>query len=102
MQSFWQQTTNCIYNLFIFKKYYSKIENRFLSIKEMMEVERVVRSAHYDGKKYEELGVDVVENSAEEILDLVVEMNDRIDGIWIETIEDIELQKKYQFIFNQW
>ena len=90
------------YNLFIFKKYYSKIENRFLSIKEMMEVERVVRSAHYDGKKYEELGVDVVENSAEEILDLVVEMNDRIDGIWIETIEDIELQKKYQFIFNQW
>lgn len=86
-------------NLYIFKKYYLKTENRFLSIKEMMKVEKEVR---YNGCLYEKFHVEVVENSEEEILDLAIEMNARIDGKWKEEKEDIELQKKYQRIYKEW
>ena len=46
--------------------------------------------------------IEVVENSAEEILDLVTEMNARLDGEWNETEEDIELQNKFQELYKQW
>lgn len=87
------------HNLLIFKKYFSKNENRFLSVKEMMEIEKKVK---YNGNLYEQYGIEVVENSEEEILDLVMEMNARLDGEWIETPEDIELQEKYQRIYKEW
>lgn len=86
-------------NLYIFKKYFSKKENRFLTVKEMMQIEKKVK---YNGTLYEQYGIEVIENSAEEILDLVMEMNAKIDGEWIETIEDIELQKRYQMIYKEW
>lgn len=89
-------------NLYIFKKYYSKTKKRFLSLKEMMEVDRIAPHGHDITEKHAELNVEVIENSAEEILDLVMEMNARIDGEWIETKEDIELQNKYQRIRKQW
>ncbi len=87
------------HNLLIFKKYYLKSEGRFLSIKEMMKIEAEVR---YDGNKYAEYGIEVIENSAEETLDLVMEMNERLDGKWKETREDIALQDKFQSIYKEW
>lgn len=87
------------FNLFIFKKYYIKSENRFLSIKEMMQAEKKCR---YDGHKYAELGIEMIENSAEEILDLVAEMNERLDGKWVETTEDVDLQRQFQTICAEW
>jgi len=95
----WGSSPQNSQNLFIFKKYYKKDENRFLSIKEMMEIEKKVT---YYGQRYKKFGIEVVENSAEEILDLTMEMNARIDGEWIETPEDIELQKKYRIILEEW
>lgn len=89
-------------NLFIFKKYYKEREHKFLSIKEMMQIDKKVRHTGYDGNKYADLGIKLIENSAEEILDLVMEMNQRLDGEWMDTPEDIELQKKYQTIFKEW
>lgn len=86
-------------NLFIFKKYYSKTEKRFLSIREMMKIEK---KCGYFGEKYAEEQIEIVENTAEEILDLVKEMNERIDGTWVETEEDIKLRNQYRNIFNQW
>lgn len=86
-------------NLRIFKKYYSLKENRFLSIREMMQIEK---KCTFYGNKYAELEIEMVENSSEEILDLVKEMNSRLDGEWRDTEEDVELQKKYQAIFNEW
>lgn len=86
-------------NLFIFKKYYYKPEKRFLSIREMMKVEK---KCGYFGGKYAEEHIEIVENTAEEILDLVMEMNERIDGTWIETKEDIQLRSQYRNIFDKW
>ena len=64
-----------------------------------MEIEKKVK---YNGNLYVQYGIEVIENSAEEILDLVMEMNARIDGKWIETVEDIKLQEKYQRIYKEW
>ena len=40
--------------------------------------------------------IEVVKNSAEEITEVVLEMNQRIDGTWVETDEDIELQDRFK------
>ncbi len=90
------------HNLYIFKKYYLISENRFLTIKEMMQIDKKIKRGKYDGHLYEKYGIEVVENSEEEILDLVMEMNSRIDGEWIETAEEIELQEKYKTIYREW
>lgn len=80
-------------HLLIFKKFYSLKHNRFLNLKEMVGVQY---NLPYDGGySYEKQGVKLVDNTAEEIKDVVVEMNERIDGSWVETEMDIELQKMY-------
>ncbi len=86
-------------DIIIFKKYYSKHEKRFLSLTEMAEIDMKVNCCT---KGYEDLGIEVVENSAEEILDLTIEMNARLDGEWVDTEEDIDQQKKYQDIYQEW
>ena len=40
--------------------------------------------------------VEIVKNTAEEITEVVLEMNQRIDGTWVETDEDIELQDRFK------
>ena len=40
--------------------------------------------------------IEIIKNSAEEITEVVLEMNQRLDGIWIETEEDIELQNRFK------
>ena len=95
----WSALPHNTNDLVILKKYYKRDENRFLSVREMMQVDRKVACI---GQRYNKLGIEVIENSAEEILDLVMEMNARIDGEWIETSEDIELQKKFQNVVEEW
>lgn len=99
----WGSHPQNVQSLYIFKKYYSKVNKRFLSINEMIEVDNIVAACGREiDKKYAELGIELIENSAEEILDLVMEMNARLDGEWIDTEEDLEMQKKYHSIFEQW
>jgi len=43
-------------------------------------------------------GVEFVDNSSDEILELVREMNQRLDGEWTEAPEDEELQQRYRAI----
>jgi putative glycosyltransferase (TIGR04372 family) len=40
--------------------------------------------------------IQIVKNTAEEITEVVLEMNQRIDGTWVETDEDIELQERFK------
>ena len=40
--------------------------------------------------------LEIVKNTAEEITEVVLEMNQRIDGTWVETDEDIELQERFR------
>ena len=40
--------------------------------------------------------IEIVKNTAEEITEVVLEMNQRLDGTWIETDEDVELQNRFK------
>ena len=40
--------------------------------------------------------IELIKNTAEEITEVVLEMNQRIDGTWVETDEDIELQERFK------
>ena len=40
--------------------------------------------------------IEIIKNTAEEINEVVLEMNQRLDGTWIETVEDIELQNRFK------
>ena len=83
-------------DLFIPKKYRYSDNRKFLTIREIVDI-----GAHDWGRTehYTKAGIDVVENTSEEILDLVVEMNERLDGTWIEYDSDNELQLVYRSMF---
>jgi len=53
-----------------------------------------------DSKIYEINSVELKENTPEEIKDIVIEMDERLNGSWNETEEDRLLQKKFWSIFN--
>lgn len=85
-------------NLFIFKKYYNMKEHRYLSLREMFMFE-----AEFGGLRtedYENQNIKPIENTEEEVLDLAIEMNSRIDGTWVESEKDKMLQKKYRGILE--
>lgn len=51
-------------------------------------------------KLYRDAGIEAEENSAEDICDLVAEMLDRLQGKFVETDEDRELQQRYMSLFR--
>lgn len=83
--------------LFICKKLFLKAENRYLSIREMLELKARGGGVFYT-EFYVENGIEVIENTEEEIYDLVKEMNERLDGTWVETEESIQMQERVQKI----
>jgi len=65
------------------KKLWHTSEKRFLTITEMTEMEtRFYWKKFYDHVFYQELSIEVVENTPQEITGAVIEINDRIDGVW--------------------
>ena len=84
-------------DLFIPKKIWSIKEKRFLTFREI--VESGIGDYIYS-EQYAKAGVKPVENTANEILDLAIEMNERLDGTFKTTEEDEELQKKFHSLFK--
>ena len=78
-------------DIFIFQKVWMKSENRVATISEMLKM----RSEYSDERHQGRLGVELIKNTADEILSACNEMNSRIDGTWITTPQDEELQQKY-------
>lgn len=77
----------------IFKKIFDTKKERFLTLEEMVEADK---KAMFNGKKYKEIGLKHIENSPQEILDAAIEMNERIDGTWVESESDKLRQKKFE------
>ena len=78
-------------DIFIFQKVWMKSENRVATISEMLKM----RSEYSDERHQGRLGVELIKNTADEILSACNEMNSRIDGTWITTPQDEELQQRY-------
>ena len=51
-------------------------------------------------KLYDDLGVEIVDNTSEEIVNAVIEMEGRLNCTWKETTEDIKLQTIFWEIFK--
>ena len=46
-------------------------------------------------EKYNKLGIELIENTPDEILDVSMEMHHRLNNTWETTEEDEELQKEF-------
>lgn len=82
----------------VITKHHIDISNdRELTLSEICE-----RGAHHFqySSEYESNGISVIENSPEEILDVVIEMDDRLKGTWKELPEDNKLQQQFWDIFD--
>lgn len=79
------------------KKLWLKNEKRFLLFREILdsEIGGWLRSEQYAGA-----GIEVIENTPEEIKAVAIEMDERLKGSWEETNEDIELQKRFWSLFK--
>jgi len=65
------------------KKLWNTSEKRFLTINEMVEMEAQFHWKSFYGLDiYQELAIEVIENTPQEITGAVTEINDRIDGVW--------------------
>jgi len=76
----------------IFKRYWLKEEKRFMSIKEIF----ATGAAKYNtNEEFEKKGIELINNTPQQITDAVTEMEKRLDGSWQETDEDKNLQKLF-------
>lgn len=80
-------------NIILPKKLWSRSKKRYLTFRE---VYAIGADQFFFSSQYEQAGLDIVDNSPEEIVGLVKEMNSRLDGTWITTQEDEELQERYR------
>lgn len=85
-------------DIFIPKKLWDTKGKRFLSFKEIIlnGIDLWSRSG-----QYQKSGIELIENTSDEILDLAKEMNSRLDGTWFETDEDVALQERYRSLFPE-
>ena len=67
-------------------------EERYLDFDEIFKkgIGRFVR-----GQYYEEFGIDLIENTPEEITDVAMEMHERLSGTWRTSMEEQVLQSKF-------
>ncbi len=84
-------------DLFIPKKIWSIKKERFLTFREILESEI---ADYIYSEQYSEAGLEAVENTAEEILALAKEMNERLDRNLEYTEEDEELQSRFRSLFQ--
>lgn len=84
-------------DLFIQKKLWSEKEKRILSYQEIF---RLGVELYWETDQYVKAGIRLIENAADEILELAREMNMRIDGNFEISDKDEELQKKFQSLFK--
>ncbi|MFC2117214.1 TIGR04372 family glycosyltransferase [Bacteroidota bacterium] len=84
-------------SLFIFKKFYLKKDNRYMSFSEILNLK-------FGGKDtyeiFARLNLVLIENTAEEIIAVTIEMEQRLNDSWQNTEEDEELQKRFWALFD--
>ena len=83
---------------FIPKHLYHRATKRHLGIQEVFD-----RKLIYAGefRVYEEAGVEVVDNTSEEICDLAMELDERLKGTWRPQAQDDQLQRQFWDLFRQ-
>lgn len=79
-------------SLTIFKKYWLAGEQRFMTFREII---TSGAGRFMDSADYTRHGIELKENTPEEIRDVMLEMDERLNGTWRESEEDEELQRRF-------
>ena len=77
-------------------KYKDTKTNNIISYKEVI---RIGGDRWSDTQNYIDNGIELIENTPEEILEVTKEMNERLNGTWISNPIDEELQQMYRNLF---
>lgn len=85
--------------VFIPKKIWLRSERRFLTFSEIFD-SGIGKFGKNESWQYEKLGLDIIENTPDEISDLVIEMDERIRGTWQLSKEDEDLQCRFWSLFK--
>lgn len=91
----WNATRHA--DLFIPKRLWKTLEQRFLSLRETVEIGA---ASFLFANQFRDAGLGIAENSADEILEVVEEMDQRLEGRWITTEEDEYLQRRFWSILK--
>ncbi len=81
----------------ICKHYWFAQEKRFLRLSEILDNPQLCT---YNAHKIREAGVEVIDNTPEEILEATREMVARLDGTWVESEEDAERQIRFWTLYK--
>ena len=84
-------------SLTIFKKHWLKNEKRLMTFREIIELGA---GKFYYGELFLQQGIELIENTPEEICDVVTEMDERLNGTWETTEQDEELQRRLWSLFK--
>lgn len=84
--------------LFIPKKLWLPKEHRFMSFREILES---AAGRFLYAQQYDQIEIDIVDNTSEEIKALAIEMDERLKGTWQTTEEDEELQRRFWSFFKK-
>jgi len=84
----------CACGVLIFKKCYLIQEKRLLSFKEMFELRKTKSAPNIPG-------IEFIENTAEEIYDAMMELEERLSGSWSSSPEDEDLQNRFWGMYGK-
>lgn len=85
-------------SMFILKKYWHTVEKRYLKLSELLETGI---GEMFTPRELSPLNIVIHDNTPDEILEAVIEMEGRLDGTWEETEEDRELQERFWTHFRK-
>lgn len=87
------------YDMYITKKFFLKKEKRFLNLYEML---RVSYKCNRHTERYKAEGIEVFDNTEEEILKATIEMNEKLNHTWTESEEEKKCTEKYWKVVHFW
>jgi putative glycosyltransferase (TIGR04372 family) len=90
-------STWALNGLFIFKKFYLRDKERYMTFSEIMNLEF---GGNDTNEIFQNLNLVLIENSEEEIRSVAIEMDERLNCTWKETKEDEELQQSFWGLFG--
>lgn len=88
---------NCSF-LFITKRLWNRERKRFMSLRETFEIGLAGAT---ESDRFEDVGVEPICNTSDEILDLSTEVDERLKGRWQPQPGDEELQRKFWEVYAQ-
>jgi len=86
-------------DMYIPKKYWSKRDNRYLNLWEMLDISN---DCDIYNSKYQRKKIVLEDNTGEEILNATMEMNEKLDNQWVTSAEEERDRKKYWEIMDAW